>query len=450
MYRYRSDYVPVIYWGLAPGRNHLMSDAPPPLSTAQTATPARTSGQQRSGVPVIVVVALSVVLALAVVGLVVQAGGGGLMSWPGNSPPQGAAYLQVILRRDIFSDPANNAEPSREVMERLTAVHARMVTSDVVFQAALDDLRSQSSRSQWCTDNSDQGVNALRESISVRVVPNTDLIAVWFTGNAEPKEAAAITTAVALAYVQDVRKMAAAAAEQTISLLRRELETKQAELAEIRNHKRRATRQSASPADLAASGATLRARLQVHASRLTEIGMMTTLARSRYQAVKKMIDANQDLPEVRQIAGQDHSLALLLKEEAQVAAQLRAVQAGLPGEAKLTAAALTKQLGLVQTARIKREAQAKKQAGADILAGLGIQLDAVISQRIEAKDQVDDVEKRVQEIEAIFIVLAQLEVAEAGVQQEIERLDRRITDLSLDRANRIPVILRRAAEVVDN
>ncbi len=372
----------------------------------------------------------------------------GTMLWRQHAPEYTAeAFLQVTPgSADIF---APQRDPRADVVERQVLAQAQMVTSEVVLRAALET--PQVTNLAWYREHSTSLniVEDLRDIVSVSAVPNTDLIRISVQGP-DKNEVADLATAIATAHVADVRKSTGSADEATISLLRSQLSAKQAQLADIRNDQRRARTRSRSPSDLAAQGGTLRARMEAYGRQLTQAGLAVTQARGVNEALKKQQASGElvNSPEVTAVVETDPRLRTLRQRLDALDVEIqRKISIVGPNHRDVKAleiqkAAVKKQIdertNEIQDYQVKALVERSRSA-----------VDSYVAQQLQIKEQYDSVEARVQEIEAILIELGQLATQEEQVKEEVERIDRRITDLSLARANRVPVSLRRRAERPD-
>ena len=333
-------------------------------------------------------------------------------------------------------------------LERATLAHAAMVNSTVVLEAAL--AMDQVKKTQWFSREPASALERLRESISVNVLEGTNLIAISFTGDASAEETAELATSVAVACVMDVRKNAGAAAESWIAVLRDQLRVRQGQLKENRNSMAR-VRRGVSPSDLAAQGGSLREMLRDSGGRLSDAAALVTLRRGQLETTKKLVEAGALATSyhVRQCVAQDYRLRLLLDEQAKVASQLRAINAGADAKGRRPEG-LAKQLALLAETIARREKTLTQQAVVDIHAERQEAVDAAIARLIMTQEEYSSVEKRVQDIETILIMLQQLAEGQASIEEQIERLDRRITEVTLNRNMAVPVSLRRRAEMPDD
>jgi len=357
------------------------------------------------------------------------------------------AYLQILPgRQDLF---ARAVDPRADVVERQVLAQAELVYREAVLAAALDDLLTQERKPVWFnefTERPDQ-IEELKKIMSVTPVPNTDLIKISVRGRV-PADITAMATAIARAHVLDLKKTSGLDDLPSITLLKTELDSKQTELGEIRNQKRRATRQSASPADLAAKGTTLRARLEAYGRQLTMAGLQVAQSRGIFDALDKQRSSGElaNSPEVTAAVEVDPRLHNLRQQRDQLVVIVMTTEAKYgPGHPQVKS--LKVRLATVEGQIKKRQVEVQDYQMSALVTRAKSGLDSLITQQVELKGQFDDVEKRVQEIEAIFIVLGQLETEEKQISEDVARIDRRIMDLSLAREATVPVVLRGEAEL---
>lgn len=375
---------------------------------------------------------------------------GGTFMWRRHVPLYTAsAYLRVVPERgEVFG---RAIDPRADVVERHVLAQAEMVDDEIILSAALDKLledKAQGKEFKWLDTYSERPdqLEELKDILSVTPVPNTDLIRISIEGRV-PDEVTAMATAIARAHVADVRKTTETADERRINLLGQQLEAKQGQLTENRNQQRRATRQSESPADLAAKGGTLRARLEAYGRQLTMAGLEVTQARGTFEALKKQQDSGElaNSPEVTAAVELDPRLHNLRQQRDGLKVLITAKEEKL-GPLHPDVKALNARLATIDAQIQKRMTEVQDYQMSALVTRAQSGLDSLIAQQLQLKEQFDDVEKRVQEIDAIFIVLGQLETSEKQLTDEVERIERRIMELSLARAARVPVELGRAAE----
>lgn len=364
--------------------------------------------------------------------------------------PIDSAVIEVRERPSFGSASSEpNVTVDGALMARRTLTHAAMVNSTAVLEAALKMPQVKAAR--WFSGEPASALQRLRKAVSVRAVEGTNLIAVSFTGDAIAREKAELASAVAMAYVARVRKTVRAAAESEIALVRAQIAVRRKQLAEVRNSMRRVRRVPASPADLARQGAVLMQRLRDSAARVFDAGAVKALRSSQFEAVRKLLDAGRltTSPRVRNRAAQDYRLRLLLDEQAEVASQLRATNAGADAKGR-TPEGLKKQSRLIGAVIAEREKTLADQAVTAIQAELKESLNGATARQLRAKEGYNEIARRVQDIEAVLIELSRLAEQEATVKERIERLDTLVTEMSLRSANALPLVLRRRAEIPDS
>ena len=370
----------------------------------------------------------------------------GTLLWLRYAPTYTAdAYLEVNPGyAEVFE---RRYDPRADVVERQMLAQAQMVSSQVVLEAALAMPHIQ--KLKWYRENRSDTVQALKNDLTVVPVPDTGLIrvSVSVVGRDREEEAAELATAVAMAHVMDVRKNEGAVDESTIALLRGELKATQRQLLENRNSQAR-VRRGASPSDLAAKGGTLRARLEAYGRQLTQVGLTVTQARGINETMKKQVESGEltNSPEVSAAIEGDPRLRGLRQQEGNllVVAEAKKIQLG---EQHRTVKNLKMQLKTVQRHIEEREKKVENYQIKALVEHSQVNLDSFVAQQVQIQEEYTDIEKRVQDIETILISLQQLTTEQEQFEDQIERIDRRITELTLARDARIPVSLRRRAEL---
>jgi len=366
----------------------------------------------------------------------------GTFLWLRHAPTYTAdAFLQVNPGyAGVFE---RRLDPRADVVERHVLAQAQMVSSRVVLEAALATERVRNLT--WYKKNRDDAVKDLKDVLSAVPVPNTDLIRVSVDGpNAE--EAAELATAVAEAHVADVTKTVGVTDESTIALLRKQLAVKVTQLRENRNEQQR-VRRGASPSDIAAQGGTLRTRLEVFGRQLTQARLAVTQARGINEAVKKQSASGElvNSPEVAAALEADPQLQRLRQSRGGLSVAIESKRI-LLGEQHRVVKNLKLQMKTVEEQIAQRQKQVRTYQMKALVEQSQASLDSLIAQTLQIQNEYTAVEKRVQDIETILLNLERLTAVEEEIEGETERINRRVTELSLARANRVPVSVRRRAE----
>jgi len=375
---------------------------------------------------------------------------GGTFMWRRHIPLYTAdAYLVVVPERgEVFG---RTADPRADVVERAALRQAEMVDDEVILSAALNELQKlpKSQKLTWFDKYRDrpEQIEELREILSVTHVPNTDMIRISVEGRI-PKEVRAMATAIARAQVADVRKTAETADEMPIGLLTERIEDLKGRLIEVRNQVRRTRGRSESSADLAARGGTLRARLEAYGRQLTMAGLQVTRARGTFEALKKQQDSGElvDSPEVTAAVELDPRLHNLRQQRDALMVIVMATETKL-GPLHPQVVALKKRVSTLDEQIEKRMTDVQDYQMSALVTRAQSGLDSLIAQQLQLKEQFDEVEKRVQDIEAIITTLDQLTTEEKQLTDEIERIEKRRMELTVARRARVPVRLGRAAEL---
>ncbi|MDY6914243.1 MAG: polysaccharide biosynthesis tyrosine autokinase [Planctomycetota bacterium] len=334
----------------------------------------------------------------------------------------------------------------KDIMDRLVMDHSRMVKRQNVLDRAAKSERM--TNTAWYRKDPGGVINRLIDKIGVSPVANTNFIQISMTGTApddqDKVELAEIVTAVAEAFVHDTRVIATEGLLTQMEQLTSERGNYQTDLDAVRRDMAEAR-----PADIPIIQErrnVLTIKLQVLTTQLTQLELAKVQAQAALEAVLKQ--------EADGVLGQSSEVLIAMDADPTLRA-LRAAEVNLATERdnllrkfgpkhrtvenfETRLASLRKEISDREKELLQIQISALKEIRAANLAATDFQLNEVQLKYKEATAGAKD-------LEALLARLAEYEVREKALTDNIKRLNNRLLELRLMWLNEEPLTLRSPA-----